>query len=86
MTNDNRMPALLAELGSDAARYRALAATGAHRAHRDHRNLGSELGPLGSQEPEVGTGRDGPRGAMHQLGIRNIAIGKNHRVNLLDRE
>ena len=66
MADHDRVPSHAAQFAGDAARDRTLAATGADRAHRDHRHLRQQLRARDAQQPEISPGCDRSRCQMHQ--------------------
>ena len=81
MAHHHRAPSHLPQLGGDPPRHRALAATGAHGADGNHRHPRHQLGVVATGQPEVGAGGHRPRGQMHQVLMRNIAVGKHHNID-----
>ena len=83
MADHHRVPSQRAQFRRHAPRYRTLAASGAHRANRNDRNLRRQLGALGAQQPEIGSCGDRARCQVHQGWIRNVAVGKHHDIHVL---
>ena len=59
----------------------ALAAAGADRADRDDRARALEQRGVGAQQLEVGAGRQGAAGRVHDLLVAHVAVGEHDRVD-----
>ena len=72
-----------AQFGGDEAAERALAASGAHGADRDHGDRGLQLRALGAEQPEIGTGGDDAGAEVHQVLVRDVAVGEDGGVDVV---
>src|SRR5208282_935161 len=77
MSNNHWPSTLAAQLSRDQARHRTLAASGSHRAHGNDRNRRLELSVRGSQKPEIRVRSHCAGAEMHEVLVRNIAVGKH---------
>jgi hypothetical protein len=83
VANDRDLEAVAAEKAPEPAGRLRLAAPGADRGDRDHRDRGGQHGAIGPQQQEVGPGRQRPGGRVHDRRVGHVAVGEDHVVDPL---
>ena len=86
MADHHRLPSQLMKPVGHQSRDRTLAASGAHRANGNHRQVRRNLRVLGAEQPEIGAGGSRARSQVHQVLVRDVAVGEDHDVDPVVRD
>jgi hypothetical protein len=70
-----------AQPGRKPARGLRLSAAGAHSGDGDHRPSRPEHGGVWAEQGEIGTGRQGDRRTVHDVGVADVAVGEYHPID-----